>query len=183
MILVDFETTDLTNHSEDPALQPGIVQVGLLEVDQSWQETGHFYALVNPERPIAADAAKTHRITADDVRQEKTLPALLPTLATIFRRHDTWVGFNNEFDRTVLWFQLLRYNWARRFPWPSRDLDIMKIARDIVNIAGKQDVKHPNLSELHQKLFGEGFASAHDALADCRATLRCARRLAEEGYI
>jgi DNA polymerase-3 subunit alpha len=183
MILVDFETTDLTNHSEDPSLQPGIVQVGLIEIDEMWNEVEAHTFLVNPEMAVSPGAFKTHGLSEEKLREEPTLAALLPRLAQIFRRHDTWVGFNNEFDRTVLWYQLLRYNWARRFPWPSRDLDIMKIARDIINVAGKQDIKHPNLTELHTKLFGEGFAAAHDAMADCRATLRCGQELSRRGYV
>src|SRR5690606_9443046 len=33
--------------------------------------------------------------------------------------------------------------------------------------------KLPTLSELHEKLFGNGFAEAHNASADVEATTRC----------
>ena len=33
--------------------------------------------------------------------------------------------------------------------------------------------KWPTLTELHQKLFGEGFGDAHDAAYDVSATARC----------
>jgi len=183
MILVDFETTDLTNHETDPALQPGIVEIGLIELDGNWDITQEHCWLVNPEKPITEGATKTHGLKDSNVVDAPTLPAIFPELHPIFRAHDTWVGFNNDFDQTVLWYQLLRYNLARRFPWPSRSIDIMKVGRDVANIAGKQDVKFPNLTELHTRLFNEGFASAHDGLADCRATARCGKRLFTEGYL
>lgn len=40
-------------------------------------------------------------------------------------------------------------------------------------IVNSRGFKWPTLSELHEKLFGEGFDGAHDALADVRATARC----------
>jgi DNA polymerase III epsilon subunit-like protein len=183
MIIVDFETTGLLSSNPNPEAQPGIVQIGLIELDAEWRETNEQCVLINPEKAIEPDAARTHGITSQNVAGAPTLVALLPDLADIFRRHTTWVGFNNSFDRNVLWHQLLRYNWGQRFPWPSRDLDIMKVSRDVVNIAGKQDVKYPKLEELHHHLFGTKFDMAHDAMADCQATLRCARKLVEMGYL
>jgi hypothetical protein len=144
MIIVDFETTGLLSSNPNPEAQPGIVQIGLIELDAEWRETNEQCVLINPEKAIEPDAARTHGITSQNVAGAPTLVALLPDLADIFRRHTTWVGFNNSFDRNVLWHQLLRYNWGQRFPWPSRDLDIMKVSRDVVNIAGKQDVKYPS---------------------------------------
>lgn len=183
MIVVDLETTGLLSGNPNPEAQPGIVQLALIELSSSWEPIHEVQWLVNPEKAIEPDAQKTHGISLDRVRAEPTFPALLPEIATIFRRHDTWVGFNNPFDRNVLWHQLLRYNLGQKFPWPTRDIDIMRVGSDIANMAGKQGNKPPRLTELHQFLFGVGFAGAHDALADCWATARCGSELVKRGYL
>ncbi len=183
MILVDFETTGLPNANPNPEAQPGIMQFGLIELTDNWDIIEEHQGLVNPEKVCEPEAFKAHKITDERVRNEPTLPARLPELAAIFRRHDCWVGYNNPFDREVLWHQLLRYNWGQRFPWPSRDIDIMVVGSDITNMAGKQGVKRPKLIELHTHLFGTGFSDAHDALEDCRATARCGKALMEKGYL
>jgi DNA polymerase III epsilon subunit-like protein len=183
MIIVDLETTDLLDFStQDPTKQPGIVQVGLIEITRSWELHKEHKWLVNPEIPASLwheSAIKTHGIKPEDVVNAPTLPGILPTLAAIFRAHDTWVGYNNPFDRQVLYHQVCRYGWQWRFPWPSRDTDIMAIGKDVCNIAGKQGVKAPKLVELHSHLFGVSFDGAHDAMEDCRATLRCGQKLHE----
>jgi DNA polymerase III epsilon subunit-like protein len=43
--------------------------------------------------------------------------------------------------------------------------------------------KWPKLEELHQKLFGEGFENAHDALADVQACGRCFFEMAQREII
>jgi len=42
---------------------------------------------------------------------------------------------------------------------------------DARNVKGV--IKWPKLIELHEKLFNEPFANAHDAMADISATRRC----------
>lgn len=186
MILVDVETTDLlAPDSTDPDKQPGIVQIGLIEMDNYHSVMEHKW-LVNPEMPPHRwdeAAIKTHGIKPEDVINEPPLSALLPDLASIFRRHDVWVGYNNPFDRQVLYYQVCRYGWNWKFPWPSRDIDIMQVGAQVTNIAGKQGNKSPKLIELHSHLFGVGFDRAHDALEDCRATMRCAQKLLEMGLL
>jgi DNA polymerase-3 subunit epsilon len=193
VILVDVETTGLlAPDTQDPERQPGIVQVAALKLERRelagpFTEVDCYYSLINPEKPVAlwdADAIKVHGITPEMLGADaQSLPAAYPDLCEFFHCSDTWIGFNNEFDRQVLWYQLLRYGKASRFPWPWKDIDVMKVAKPILNIAGKRDVKPPNLMECHTQLTGDGFASAHDALADCRATLRCLNALVEQGYI
>lgn len=187
MIIVDLETTGLPNDTtEDPEQQPGIVQIGLIEITNDYHDLKEHSWLVNPEKPIhlwEEDAIKIHGIKPEMVADAPTLPSLLPELAECFRRHSTWVGYNNPFDRKVLYFQVARYGWRWKFPWPSRDVDIMVVGAPVANMAGKQGPKSPKLVELHTHLFGIGFDNAHDALADCRATQRCAQKLFEDGLL
>lgn len=180
MLCVDFETTGLPSEKRSHEAQPGIVQIGIAILDDSFNEIGHINQMINPEKPVwDPGAIKAHGISPEKVKGEPSLLAFLPTLVETFLGQRHWIGFNNPFDRGVLWWQLLRYGWHARFPWPYKDLDMMALSKDYCNIQGKQGVKPPKLIELHQKLFNEGFSGAHDAMNDVRATVRCAKRLHE----
>lgn len=185
MIIVDLETTGLLKpDNKDPALQPGIVQIGLIKLDANYDIERSQSWLVNPEMPIEEDATKVHGIDGSKVFRAPTLPALHPEICEWFLGELEWVGFNNEFDRKVLYFALARYGLEARFPWPPNDLDVMKLAKPILNLAGKRDIKHPNLTECYAALHeGKTFAGAHDALNDCLATAACIQKLAEMGYV
>lgn len=184
MIVVDLETTGLLKaDNKDPALQPGIVQIGLAKLDEDYNVVRSKSWLVNPEMPVEEDAVKVHGIEGHKLFREPTLPALHPEICEWFLGEGEWVGFNNEFDRKVLYFALAKYSLEARFPWPPHDLDVMKLAKPILNIAGKRDIKHPSLIECHMALFGEAYCGAHDALSDCTATAACLAKLAEMGYV
>ena len=49
----------------------------------------------------------------------------------------------------------------------------MRAATNFCRIPGPRGYKWPTLQELHQKLFNEPFAAAHQALRDVRACSRC----------
>ena len=190
MIIVDFETTGLLNPaSEDPTQQPGIVQIGIIKVSMSiidgrFDVSGSISQLINPEKPAwEPKAIERHGIQPEQVADSPTFLEFLPKMAAFCLGQDVWVGYNNEFDKRVLWYQLLRYGWSMRFPWPIRDIDVMKVGRDYMTMPGKQDIKYPTLTELHTFMFGEPFKGAHDALNDCNATLACLKMLQTEGLV
>jgi hypothetical protein len=78
----------------------------------------------------------------------------------------------------VLWYQLLRYGFERSFPWPRKDLDVMKLAKQRMAMEGKRGLKNPKLVEIYEHLFNESF-DAHDALEDIRATARVLKELSK----
>lgn len=192
MIVVDLETTGLLKpDTKDPEQQPGIVQIGMAKIMPINGAISNGFAILNtaswlidPEKPVwDEDSIKVHGITKEDVAGKPTLFAVLPELCNWFLGEDTWVGFNTEFDRKVLFYALARLSREGYFPWPSKDWDVMKIAKPVLNIAGKRDIKHPSLVECHLELTGVNYANAHDALADVRATVECLSKLAEQGYV
>lgn len=192
MIVVDAETTGLLKpDTKDPEQQPGIVQIALAKVEPIHGKISNGFTvidakswLVNPEKPVwDPDSIKVHGITPDKVVDAPTLFTIYPELVEWFLGQNIWIGFNNEFDRKVLFYALARLSLEARFPWPSMDWDIMKIAKPVLNIAGKRDIKHPNLVECHLELTGVNYADAHNALADVMATVACLDKLAEQGYV
>lgn len=202
IFLCDFETTGLVKDGvTDYLAQPGIVQVGALVLagadgdivqdrmkaephHKDWyepfEEISAFVSMVNPEQNNwEAGAMKVHGIQPEHVAQSPTYFAIHDRLAMMAEGCDTWSGYHTEFDKKVLWFQLLRYGFERSFPWPRLDLDVMKLATEHMSMEGKRGVKRPKLIEIYEKLFGESFAGQHDALEDIRATARVLRELSK----
>lgn len=193
IFLCDFETTGLIKDGvTDFLVQPGIVQIGavvLADVDgdggsgkdgfDPYEEVDHLNLLVNPEIPESrweAGAIKTHGITPEKVANAPTFFAAFDQLAEMAEGCDTWSGYNTKFDKDVLWHQLLRYGFERAFPWPRKDLDVMKLAGERMALEGKRGMKRPKLVEIYEHLFKESF-EAHDALEDIRATARVLKEL------
>lgn len=188
IFLCDFETTGLVKEGvTDFLVQPGIVQIGAVVLcdhngDQDYapyEEVEHLNVLINPEIPDQrweAGAIKVHGITPDKVQEAPTFFAIFDQFAEMAEGCDTWSGYNTKFDQDVLWHQLLRYGFERRFPWPRKDLDVMRLAKDHMAMEGKRGNKNPKLVEIYEHLFHETF-DAHDALEDIRATARVLREL------
>lgn len=184
ILIVDFETTGLIKgDTQDPKRQPGIVQIGMVMVDENWDWLEDYQTLVNPEMPIEPEAQSTHGIDAAKVKDAPTMGEVVSDLIHWFLGVRYWGGHNCEFDRQVLWYQALRYNFASRFPWPAVDVDTMVSSKDHLNLPGKRGVKMPRLEELHNHLFGHGFAGAHDALQDVLATMRCGSEMKKRGWL
>jgi DNA polymerase III epsilon subunit-like protein len=184
MIAIDFETTGLLKgDTDDPKRQPGICQIGLVILNSDWTVVGEYETLVNPEMAIEPGAAAAHGITDAMLRGAPTFAEAFWDLIGFARSRRYWVGYNNEFDRKVLYHQLRRYGLEMKYPWPCSDIDVMKVGGDLMQMQGKRGAKFPKLIELHQALFGEAFGGAHNALKDIKATVRCGRELKERGLL
>lgn len=187
IVAIDFETTGLINSaSTDPHQQPGIVQIGLVVCDNLLEPVDKIDQFINPEIPNykwEPGAIAAHKITFEQVQSAPTLPEFFQELAGAFIGRQYWVGYNNSFDKTILWYQLLRYGLERKFPWPPREIDVMKVADDFLGLEGKRGNKPPRLMEAYELLHGMKFAGWHNALADVEATLSCLRKLYKEGMV
>lgn len=185
MIVVDFETTGLLIPGGTHEVQPGITQIGLAETDHLGAIYSYKVAYVDPEKPIEPGASKATGITAESLRLAGAQPLAvhLPEMAEMFRRHDTWLGYNCPFDKNVLWHQLTRYGWHQKFPWPTKEVDVMKIAGDVVNMPGRQGNKWPKLGELYKYLFQKELEGAHDAKVDITATNDCYVEIKRRGFV
>lgn len=185
ILFADFETTGLLDKRPDFMVQPGIVQIGAIRCEWNrnhdphlLMETDSFYTLVNPERAQwQDDAIRTHGITPDAVKDAPTFFEIGPAFAEFTRGAEYWIGFNNKFDRDVLWYQLVRYGLERNYPWPTKEIDVMKRASKLMEVQGKKGVKNPKLTDAYEHFFGKAYMGAHDALSDIRATADVFRRV------
>jgi DNA polymerase III epsilon subunit family exonuclease len=88
---LDVETTGLS-----PARGDRIVEIGVVAC-RGKQEVGRLSWLVNPDRPIPADAQRVHRICDGDVADCPEFRSLAQDVCAVL--HDTWiVGHNVRFD-------------------------------------------------------------------------------------
>jgi DNA polymerase-3 subunit epsilon len=177
VLVIDFETTGIVKDGNSDFLaQPGIVQIGAVLIGQApgrdtLEMLTEFNTLINPEiAQWEPGAMKVHGLTPEKVASKPTFFEIFPKLAEFAKGCDAWVGYNNKFDKDVLWYQLLRYGFERHFPWPPHDIDIMKIASAKLNIQGKRGQKWPKLVDAYRETFGRDYSGAHDAMADVRAT-------------
>jgi DNA polymerase III epsilon subunit-like protein len=171
ILLTDTETTGLLKNHRDWFGQPGICQIGAVKLDDDLKEIGSFNLLVNPEiGKWEPEAIATHGITPDAVKDAPTFFEAGAAFAEFALGCHTWGGFHCKFDKDVLWWQLLRYGLEKNFPWPIREVDVMKRASKIMEVQGKRGTKFPTLGEAYKYCFNRDFDNAHDAVADIRAT-------------
>lgn len=157
LVFFDLETTG-TNVSEDRIVQIAIVKLFPDGTHISKQR------LINPERPIPAEATAVHHITDEMVTAEgvRTFRQVAHSLAQMISGCDI-AGFNsNRFDVPLL---------DQEFERAGVDFDFSK-ARfvDVQTIFHKKEPR--TLEAAHKFYCGEPFEGAHDALADTEATMR-----------
>lgn len=176
-VVIDFETTGLVEASTDWMRQPSIVQIGAALVEERFNNGNgglslidSFQSLVNPERTIPEEVVKIHGINNEKVKDAPTLFGIFPKFAEFVKGADMWVGYNSKYDRDVLWYQLQRYGFERNFPWPLKEVDVMKLASNNLSGQGKQGVKRWKLVDAYFEAFGRRFEGAHDAMNDVIAT-------------
>lgn len=111
------------------------------------------------------------------------MPEVLEAFCNDLSRADIIVAHNMAFDYPVTAAEMIRYDMA---PEKKNRLKIctMESSTNYCKLPGKyRNWKWPNLTELHQKLFKEGFDGAHDALSDVKACARCFYELVKIGVI
>src|SRR5690606_26610148 len=97
-----------------------------------------------------------------------------PILAVIklfiadLQRCEYLVAHNMSFDMNVVGAEMIRLGVTS-----PKKLEKICTMKTSTSFCGLPRNKWPKLEELHEKLFGEKFEDAHDALADVRACARC----------
>jgi DNA polymerase III alpha subunit (gram-positive type) len=151
--MIDFETT---------GLRPGVdraVEVGIARFEQG-QLVAQVGSLIDPARPIPAEATEVHGITDAMVQGMPALSDFFASAPVRAALHDAQPGaYNSNFDR---WFTppaaLPDWTW----PW----LDALPVVREVDKFARGQG-RHKLSAAC--KRHGVTLASAHRAADDARA--------------
>ncbi len=124
---------------------------------------------------IPYTAEKIHGISTEKALKEGLdLKDVLDEFYIDVERATFLVGHNIDFDINIVGAEYYRLGIENGFMQKPR-LDTKEESTDYCALPGGKGgkFKWPNLSELHWKLFNEGFGEAHNASADVVATARC----------
>lgn len=179
LIIFDTETTGLIDNSAIPLKsQPSIIELYALKLDASQPDLpviGSWHSLFWA-KSVPQKVTEITRITTEMLVDQPTFAAMLPFIKDFFLGSRFMVGHNLSYDRDMLHMELRRLDEQCRFPWPPEHICTVEATEGMEGF-------RLGLSVLHEKLFGEGFDSAHRAQADVEATARCLRRLVKDGVI
>jgi len=175
-----FGDTDAATVTDSPA---GILTTGTdVEVDRAVQIAATKRHLdgtiekknifINPTIPIPAGATEVHGISDEMVKDAPTFKQIAVNLQAWFRDCDIG-GFNSDkFDIPLLSAEFNRLGIVF-IDWDCSFLDTMKAYRQF----------YPNtLVAIYERLFGEDFDGAHDALNDVLATDRVLEKVIELNF-
>ncbi|HAS36131.1 MAG TPA: DNA polymerase III subunit alpha [Flavobacteriales bacterium] len=189
-LIFDTETTGLPKNYNAPITDldnwPRMVQIAwqLHELDGTLVEVKNY--IVKPEGyTIPFNSAKIHGITTEKAEAEGLeLKFVLEEFKKAMDQASFLAGHNIEFDINIAGAESVRTEMEHSIlDIPS--VDTKDESTEYCAIPGGRGgrFKWPTLTELHMKLFGEGFDEAHNASADVVATARCFLELIRLGVI
>jgi len=150
-------------------LQPKVIEIGAIKA----HENGHveeWSELIDPEQEISAEITKITGIKPEQLKGKRKFIEILPELAEFFIGSQTLVAHNLAFDRDVLYYELLRHGWERRFPFPPNQVCTVD---STMHIKGRR----LKLVELYEITQGKKLDQTHRALDDVKALYECYKKL------
>lgn len=179
-LIFDTETTGLPRDYNAPITDsdnwPRMVQLAWQLHDAAGALVDVQNFIVQPEGyTIPFNAAKVHKITTERAQTEGVpLDFVLGKLNEVLEKTTHLAGHNIGFDISVVGAEFHRKGITTKL-MELAAVDTKDESTDFCALPGGKGgkFKWPTLTELHQKLFGQAFAEAHNAAADVEATARC----------
>jgi DNA polymerase-3 subunit alpha len=189
-IIFDTETTGLPRNWNAPITDtsnwPRVVQIAWQLHDEMGSVIEHKDFLIRPEGfDIPFDAEKIHGISTElALEHGETLEDVLYLFNEALSKAKFVVGQNVGFDLNVLGCEFVRMNKdSMMASMPVLDT-CTEVTAELCKLPGGRGgrFKLPTLTELHQFLFQEKFADAHNATVDVEVTTRCFFELIRLGH-
>jgi len=180
-LIFDTETTGLPRNWSAPITDtdnwPRCVQIAWQLHDELGNLIEHQDYLVKPEGfNIPFDAERIHGISTELAEEQGVgLREVLEKFNQALSKAKFIVGQNVGFDVNIMGCEFYRMGVSS----PMRSMPVLDTCTEttasLLKLPGGRGgrFKLPTLTELHQYLFGEPFAEAHNATADVEATTRC----------
>jgi DNA polymerase III epsilon subunit-like protein len=159
----DTETTDRYNAY---AVSLAIVIVDLKDLIIEKE----YYTLINPQDYIKEEAYEIHKISNEEVVNEKNFKELENTISSYFENIETLVGHNLDFDLKVMEREYNRIN--KENPLLNKNvIDTMIMSKEIVEATDvKGKLKNPRLEEAIEYFnLKKPEGEYHNALVDTKA--------------
>ena len=180
-LIFDTETTGLPKRWDAPLTDsdnwPRCIQIAWQLHDEMGNLIENQDYLIQPEGfDIPYDSERIHGISTDLAREQGiSLDEVLEKFNIAIQKSKFIVGQNVGFDLNIMGAEFIRRNFDNSLQeMPVLDTCTEKTAA-LCEIPGGRGGKFklPTLTELHEFLFNEPFAEAHNATADVEATTRC----------
>ena len=180
-LIFDTETTGLPKRWDAPLTDsdnwPRCIQIAWQLHDDMGRVIEHQDYLVCPEGfNIPYDAEQVHGISTDLATQQGIgLREMLEKFNLALAKSKFVVGQNVGFDINIMGAEFHRVGMENKL----QELPVLdtctEVTASLCCIPGGRGGKFklPTLTELHEFLFEEPFAEAHNATADVEATTRC----------
>lgn len=180
-LIFDTETTGLPKRWDAPITDtdnwPRCIQIAWQLHDAMGNLVDHQDYLVRPDGfNIPYDAEQVHGISTELAKQQGAgLDEVLEKFNTALAKAKFIVGQNVGFDVNIIGAEFYRSGIENTL----QELPVLdtctEYTAELCKIPGGRGGKFklPTLTELHEYLFNEPFAEAHNATADVEATTRC----------
>jgi DNA polymerase III epsilon subunit-like protein len=190
VLVFDTETTGLPTERNPLITEtekfPYIVQLSYILYDD---QTNHIINIQDdiiklPENVVLPEeSVKIHGITREK-SNKKGIPIsdALDKFNELIKESDIIVGHNTSFDRRLIMVECIRndkpmfFDKKNEFCTMFRSINLCAIEK-VNPKTGEKYFKYPNLSELHEKLFGNKPKGTHDSMADILICMRCYERM------
>lgn len=180
-LIFDTETTGLPRNYNAPISDsenwPRAVQIAWQLHDEKGALLEHKDFLIIPDGyTIPYDAERIHGISTElATEQGVSIHKVFEEFEKALSKTQYIVGQNIGFDIHIMGAEFYRYGVSTVLDkLPILDT-CSELTAELCKIPGGRagKFKYPNLTELHEFLFGTPFAEAHNATADVEATARC----------
>ena len=180
-LIFDTETTGLPKKWAAPISDtdnwPRCIQIAWQLHDEMGNLIEHQDYLVQPEGfNIPYDAERIHGISTELAQQDGiSLKEVLEKFNIALSKTKFIVGQNVGFDVNIMGCEFFRLG----IDSPMTQMPVLdtctEVTASLLKLPGGRGGKFklPTLTELHQYLFNQPFAEAHNATADVEATTRC----------
>ncbi|QYJ69332.1 DNA polymerase III subunit alpha [Flavobacterium litorale] len=180
-LIFDTETTGLPKRWDAPITDtdnwPRCVQIAWQLHDEMGNLIEHQDYIINPDGfNIPYDAERIHGISTElAVEKGIAIKDALEKFNAALSKSKFIVGQNVGFDINIMGSEFYRYGINTSLS-NMKVLDTCtEVTAEMLQLPGGRGGKFklPTLTELHEYLFDEPFAEAHNATADVEATTRC----------
>ena len=190
-LVYDTETTGLPQDYNAPLTDsenwPRLVQLAWQLHDLNGSLISRGNRIVKPDGfKIPFTSSQIHGITTERAEAEGVfLVEVIEEFNQDLARAQYVMGHNIEFDISIVGAEYHRLGLSFEELIGKESIDSKHEATDYCAIPSGRGgrFKWPTLTEVHEKLFGEGFSDAHDAAYDVDATAKVFFELCKRGVI
>jgi DNA polymerase III alpha subunit (gram-positive type) len=166
VLAFDTETTGLIDSRlKRIEFQPYVIQFcGRLIDCDAGTTISEYHTFIRPPMKENFKATDATKVTWEELERYGTFSDYFDAIAAVIGTAPAVAAHNLVFDRDILDVEARRI--GKTFVWPSRQICTIELTSHVKG-------HRLSMTALHQELFGEDFAEAHDARADVGALTRC----------